>query len=306
MALERTAGTLPPTARLADEPVAVIGRRMSWGAVAAGVITALAVHLLMSLLGVAIGASSIDPLLGESPDAATLGIGAGIWWVASALVAVFAGGWVAGRLAGVPVRADGMLHGFLTWGLTTLLLFYILTTTLSSLLGGAFGLVGSALTGTARGAQELADDRPGRATGVAGDIERQLQAMLGQAVPGLDRAGQQLGRAVEDENVRAVVRKVIAAGPDGLSAGDREQAINALVSHGSMTRPQAEQQLAAWEQAYRDTEQRAREAGEITADRVSQASVWLFVSLALGAAVAGFGGLLGTPRDLPLRPAVRG
>lgn len=306
MALERTAGVVPPAGRTTSDLAPVAGRRMSWGAVIAGVITALAVHLLMSLLGVAIGASTIDPLHGESPEASTIGIGAGIWWIISALIAVFSGGWVAGRLAGVPVRTDGVLHGFLTWGLTTLLLFFILTTTLSSLLGGAFGLVGSALSGTARTAADIADERGLPGGGNIAAIEQQLQSMITR-IPGVDPgAVQQLGQAAEDENVRGIVRKIIAAGPDGLTPADREQAITALMQHAQMSRPQAEQQLASLEQTYRDAELKAREAGEVTAERVSQASVWLFISLALGAAVAGFGGLLGTPRDVPLRPVVHG
>ena len=139
MTVQHTAGAVPPAARSSSEVVPVLAKRISWGAVLAGVITALALQLVLSLLGVAVGASTIDPMREGTPEASSLGIGAGLWWVASALLSVFAGGWVAGRLAGVPVRTDGLLHGFVTWGLSTLLLFYVLTTTLSSRLSSASG-----------------------------------------------------------------------------------------------------------------------------------------------------------------------
>ncbi len=64
---ERVAGTYDTTrtgydpARTGDVAVAVAGRRISWGAVFAGVIIVLIVQFLLSLLGVGIGASTIDP-----------------------------------------------------------------------------------------------------------------------------------------------------------------------------------------------------------------------------------------------------
>jgi hypothetical protein len=32
---------------------------------------------------------------------------------------------VAGRLVGMPVRTDGLLHGLVTWSVATLLLLYV-------------------------------------------------------------------------------------------------------------------------------------------------------------------------------------
>ena len=122
--------------------------------------------------------------------------------------------------------------------------------------------------------------------------------MLGSAGAGLEQTGRQLGDAARDENVREVVRKVLTAGPQGLSPADREAAITALTTHARMTRPEAEQQLAAWERSYAETAARAREAGEVTADAVTQGSIWMFVALTLGAVVAAIGGMLGTPGDL--------
>ena len=51
-------------------------------------------------LGAGIGLSTVDPLRYNPPDASTVGMGAGIWWAISSMAALFAGGWVAGHLAG--------------------------------------------------------------------------------------------------------------------------------------------------------------------------------------------------------------
>jgi surface antigen len=107
---------------------------VSWGAIIAGVVTFLAVTVLLSLVTAGIG-------LGGS------GIGAGIWSVVALALALAAGGFVAGALA---VRS-GMLHGFLTWA-TSLVVALALTVWLSaSLLGAVGGVVSSAtqaLSGT--------------------------------------------------------------------------------------------------------------------------------------------------------------
>lgn len=107
---------------------------VSWGAIFAGVVTFLAVTVLLSLVTAGIG-------LGGS------GVGAGIWSVIALAIALAAAGFVTGALA---VRS-GLLHGFLTWA-TSLVVALGLTVWLSaSLLGAVGGLVSSAtqaLSGT--------------------------------------------------------------------------------------------------------------------------------------------------------------
>ena len=115
-------------------------RRISWGAALAGVAIALVTQLGLSLLGVGIGVSTIDPLTGDTPRAAAFGMAAGLWWMVSWCIALWLGGWAAGHLAGMPRRQDATLHGVLTWAFTTLLLFYLLTTAIGSLIGGGFRL----------------------------------------------------------------------------------------------------------------------------------------------------------------------
>ena len=94
-------------------------RRISWGAIIAGVVVVLVVQMALMLLGLAIGTATIDPAAADTPGAYALGVG-GAWWLATTAIAVFVGGWVAGRLAGMPSRTDGTLHGVITWAAATL------------------------------------------------------------------------------------------------------------------------------------------------------------------------------------------
>jgi hypothetical protein len=81
---------------------------------------------------------------GTTPNASSLGIGGGIWWVISSCLALFVGGYVAAWLAGVGVRFDGLLHGLLTWGIAILLTIYLLTSAIGGIIGGGFSALGSA------------------------------------------------------------------------------------------------------------------------------------------------------------------
>lgn len=116
-------------------------RRASWGAIFGGAFIALAVLLLTGTLGIAIGATIIDPA-GDSPGAMAFGIGAGLWWLASGILALFCGGWAAGRLAGLRRRLEGPLHGAITWALVTVGTVFLAMTVLGAMVSGAMRVVG--------------------------------------------------------------------------------------------------------------------------------------------------------------------
>ena len=122
------------------------GGRTAWGAIIAGTVVALAVFALLTLLGIGIGFAGIDPRsadpLGASPTIAP------IYLFLSQLVALAAGGYVAGRLAGVLHTVGAALHGVTVWALTTILSIYFATVAAS----GLFSAVTSALSTVGGGA----------------------------------------------------------------------------------------------------------------------------------------------------------
>src|SRR5262249_29193265 len=52
---------------------------------------------------------------------------------------------VAGRLSGGPERADGMLHGIVTWSVSTVTMVLLFASAVGSVLGGAGALLHNAL-----------------------------------------------------------------------------------------------------------------------------------------------------------------
>jgi hypothetical protein len=134
----------------AEDIRTIMINRVSWGAVGAGVVVALVTQLILNMLGIGLGAASFDPASSNNPSATTFSIGAGIWWAVSGILAALVGGYAAGRLAGQPKESSGAWHGLTSWALTTLLVFYLLTSTMGSIVGGAFRALGSVASGSAQ------------------------------------------------------------------------------------------------------------------------------------------------------------
>ncbi|MDQ3195778.1 MAG: hypothetical protein M3Q32_05260 [Pseudomonadota bacterium] len=314
-------------------PQNLASKRVSWAAVLAGVILAMVTQLLLSMLGTGIG-STVDPLQGETPGAATLGIGAGIWWAVSSLIALFIGGWVAAHLAGIPRKVDGVLHGLLTWGLSTLIILYLLGTAVGSVLGGAFNLVGGVASTAAQGvvaaAPEVADAAQNKLaeSGISlDDIKREARQLLSQtgkpelqpealeqnARAAAGRAGSAAQDAAQkpmaaDQELDGLLAKLMRQGKSVASAADREAVVNVLVARG-MSQEEAAKTVDNWQQTYQqaqakmqdvksDVKQDARAVADQTADAVSKGALWGFFALLLGAIAAAIGGAMGRPRTV--------
>ena len=114
---------------------------VSWPAIFASLAVGISVMLLLTLAGVAVGVSVVDTGT-DSPRAITMGAAA--WQTISMLVAAIVGGFVAARLSGLRRTGDGVLHGAVSWGATTVLYAALATTALGTLTAGMFGLLAPA------------------------------------------------------------------------------------------------------------------------------------------------------------------
>jgi hypothetical protein len=130
-----------PTRRNEDA-VTLSVRRISWPAALAGTAIGLVLQLWLSMLGVAIGVSAIDPLK-EAVPMMWVGPGSLIWQACSIVVSSFIGGWISGRLAGIPKRLEAMLHGAISWACANILTFAVI----SGVLGTPIGMTVSGTTG---------------------------------------------------------------------------------------------------------------------------------------------------------------
>jgi hypothetical protein len=199
MAVEIT----PPPDRARLAPV-------SWPAIFASLAVGISVMLLLTLAGVAVGISVADPG-GDSPRAITMG--AATWQTISMLIAAIVGGYVAARLSGLRRTADGVLHGAVSWGATTLLYAALATTALGTLTAGMFGLL-------APGTSERA--APAAAVSAAPADRDQAQRTLESV-------------GLSTEQARIVVDQLTGATPGGGAPAARQQIEEAADTVGTAT-----------------------------------------------------------------------
>ena len=110
---------------------------LRWGAILAGVAAGLSTQLLLAMLGLASGLSLANVSEGVTPGSGTL-----LWSILSLLVAALVGSYVAGRVSGLSRKVDGMLHGVVTWSVSTLLFIMMATSVGGTLLSGIFYDIG--------------------------------------------------------------------------------------------------------------------------------------------------------------------
>jgi hypothetical protein len=91
---------------------------LSWPAVLGGVFVALSAHALFNILGLGIGAASVD-VSSTASAGPVVPWTAFAWWAIAGVLSAFAGGWAAGAIAGSSNSANGGVHGLLAWCVTT-------------------------------------------------------------------------------------------------------------------------------------------------------------------------------------------
>ncbi len=274
---ESTASTVPAV------------RRVSWGAIFVGVVIAMVVQLLLAVLGIAIGASAINPLQEANPVEG-IGMGAGIYWVISSIISLFAGGYAAGVLAIMQDRRDRTLHGVAVWGVATLLLFLVISSGVGRLIGGTASMIGSGasmaggvvsnvapramdamqqrldesdfdldLSQWREEARQLLRDsgisslQPDRLEGQAEELQQDIRSAA-------ERAGRD-PRAV-DEELESLLDRIQREGRETLRAVDREALVNIVAERTGQGRQEASQTVANWERGYQQAYQEARAAWE--------------------------------------------
>ncbi len=146
------------------------GLRVSWGGVWAGLLVAMAVLILLGSLGLAVGASAVDP---QQPAAQALGTGAAIWGGVSLLIALFIGGMVSTRVGMVHDRTAGAWEGALVWVMSILAIAYLATSGIGLVAGGAFKLVG----GAAQTIGSVVQGNPDAASLSQGSVDQMVQRL---------------------------------------------------------------------------------------------------------------------------------
>jgi hypothetical protein len=185
-----------------------------------------------------------------------MGMGPLIWAGVSMLIAAFFGGYVAARMSGFKRRADGVLHGAVSWAVTTILFALLATSIGGSLVGGVFGNMNH----LSRGSSE-------------------------SSVAALMRAQ---GGRLEPETMRRLQQHV--------QAGQRDEAVQLLINTLNMEQQRAEaivDQALILSGLPRSASPQGRLAAESAMQGAGTAAWVVFLAVALALAIGIGGGALG-------------
>ena len=296
-----------------------VASAVSWGAVFAGAAGAAALSLILLILGTGLGLSSVSPFSGQGAGATAFGVSTILWLSFTQLAASGIGGYLAGRLrthwAGA--QADEVYfrdtaHGFLAWGVATLLTAALLSLVIGSIVSGgaqaAASVAGTATTGATVATAAQTRTEGSGSTDVIGYFvdslfRRDASATAAPAPtatptatdPGSSDAG---ARAASTAEAGRILTSALASGslpPEdasylgqlvaqrtGLSQADAQKRV-------TDTFARAQAKLKTAEASARDAADKARKAS-------SYAALWLFVSLLIGAFVASLSATYGGRR----------
>jgi hypothetical protein len=273
---------------------------VSWSAIIAGAIVAVASSLVLLLMGSGLGLTMVSPWsrVGVSPT--TFAVSTVIWlivvqWLSSAL-----GGFLTGRLRmrWVGVHPDEVFfrdtaHGLLAWALATVLVAGVLSSAASAVITAGAGAVTSLATGTAQGAGQAATDKAPNGLGLP--MEYYVDLMFRPPADS-SSAASPAGASQNATDPRTEASRILlmSLASDSMSTTDRSYLAQLVTARTGRTAADAQQRvsdvLAQIDQAKakaKETADAARKAGITT-------SLLMVLSLIIGAfvasAAAAFGG----------------
>ena len=271
--------------------------RMYWPSIIGGIVLGLAIESLLNLLGLGLGFSVLDL---DSDTMARIGIGSIIWLSISGIIAMFIGGWVAGRFSGTRIKIDSALHGLVAWGLSTLLAFILMLSTVGMIISGTVSALVQSVQAVANSAMQVNNTvnlRP-----VLSELLQQAEASLnaqgrqGQGEKARASATKSLSQAEQTALAQQLITLFTASTEDAKAAA-REKLLQFLQQHTNLSQEEAESKLNEWQQQYNErTEQMRQQAQQSIAQAqkvLATTSLITVLVMLLGALAAAFGGSLG-------------
>jgi hypothetical protein len=262
----------------------------------------LVTQIILNIVGVGVGLSTIDVARGDTPSASSISMGAGIWWVVSGIIAAALGGYIAGRTSGKASQSTTAYHGLVAWAVSTLTVIYLLSSAASSLIGGTvstatsvLGGAGKALGGSLQTAVQSAAPSLNNMSDPMATIENKVRSASGGQDPG----------ALRDAAATAV--RAALSGDSAQKAAATDKAADAVAKAQNIPPDQAKAQVEQYQQQYNElaakTKEQAKQTADTTAKTVSRGALLSALALLLGALAAFFAGQASAVRPtVTMRP----
>jgi hypothetical protein len=278
---------------------------VSWAAVIAGAVGAAVLSLVLMLLGTGIGFSAVSPWSNQGVSATTVGVSAIIWMTVVQILSSLLGGYLAGRLRANWVSLHSheayfrdTAHGFLAWAVATLVTASLLSSAVGSITSGGLkagaAVAGGAATIAGAGAAGMAGNaapsvgggdplsyftdsmfRPGEGqmpTSPAGNSSPSPSAEVGRIFSTSLRNGT-LSPTDSQYLAQLVAQRT------GLSPDDAQKRVSDA--------------FARAQQSIQDAKAQAQAAADAARKAAAALSLWLVVSLLIGAFTASWAATFG-------------
>lgn len=288
------------------------GSAVSWAAILAGAAAAAALSLILLLLGTGLGLSSASPWTNQGAQASTLGV-AGILWITLTQVAASGmGGYLAGRLRArwVSVHTDEVYfrdtaHGFLAWAIATLVSAAVLTTAISSLLGGTVRAGLAVADSAMAAASEVArtDAAQGGMDYFVDAMLRKVAAPVGASSTASQTAGGVVSTSPNDgvagpaanQEIARIFSHAMVAG--ALPDEDLRYLGQLVAQRTGLSQAQAQSRVSALfaqaQTALRDAQTAAKASADAARKAAAYTALWFFITLLVGAFSASLAATLG-------------
>ena len=267
---------------------------LSWSAVIAGALTAIAVTIIVVALGSGVGLSLASPY-SYSPSGGTLTILGAVWLVFAQAIGFAVGGYVAGRLRRDPavlrtaeVKFRDGANGLTVWAIGVAVSTVIIA--------GAAGKIGNAVENAADGATNLAA-MAGQWPSMDYFVDSLLRANPQPAANGAAAATPNETNTQNNATANVATQRdqiyrimLTALGPNGLSSNDRTYLAQTVSAQTGLSENDAQHRV---DDVVNMAKQDATQAADAVRKAAAYLSFWTFMSLLFGAVCATMGGMLG-------------
>jgi hypothetical protein len=191
------------TTAVHPEDLLPVRSRVSWGAITAGSVIALAMYFLLTLLGGAIGFS-----LKDYSNVETLGKMTAIWAIAVTAVCLYMGGFIASQLTTGENRMEAVVYGLLVWAVVFAMLVWLMATGVRAGFNAMLGVATAGTTIADTAAKNMSQEDLENAARQFGFDQSQIDAVKERAKNAPAEARQAANDPATREKVNAVARDV--------------------------------------------------------------------------------------------------
>jgi hypothetical protein len=247
----------------------------SWAAIFAGAIVAVAASLILVALGSGIGFASISPWQNHGISVTTFAMTTAIWLIVTQWVSAALGGYLAGRLRSRWIGTHthevffrDTAQGLVTWALATVIVFAI--------------AAGSAAAGAGAGTRAAAE-------AAAPVSAYTIDKLFRPAVAGSGATNNQASDPRLD--TAHIVANAMSSG--GVADSDRAYLVEQVAARTGASQAEAKDRVDNFVSNVMDAQAKVKADADAARKAAAQASIYLALSLLVGAFIASVSAALG-------------